>query len=327
MRRRDLLGLTVAGGILPAGCSREGRSRLIRVGVSPFMQSSGFYLANELGYFADVGLGAKVVYAGSGELVPLLAGGQMDVAMLALTPALVNALARGARFRLVAARGQLAPQCTMTGNLYWRRDFAPPGAEGLRKLRGKRIALRGGPTVSGFFLDQVLATVGMTVADVKVVPVGGNEALAAFRNGEVDVLNGGQFLDRDLTELAPELIVGFRVSDILPDFQVSHVQYGPTLLDEKHEAGAAFLRAYFRGVRAFREGATPEFLRTRARDEGMDPSYLDHICRDSISADGVISLEDLRRFIEWSVAKGYSETPVDPAAAVDTRFLEMGAGG
>ena len=65
MRRRDLLAVGFAGAGLGAGvgCSRHGSfsPRTLRVHATRQLNMSSFYLARELGFFRDLGLGLEVI--------------------------------------------------------------------------------------------------------------------------------------------------------------------------------------------------------------------------------------------------------------------------
>ena len=84
------------------------------------------YLADELGFFRDVGLALDVQpLTETTQLIPLLAAGQIDVTFAGATPAMLNAVAQGARTRIVAARDIAVPGCTQ--EVHGHRKSFPDG--------------------------------------------------------------------------------------------------------------------------------------------------------------------------------------------------------
>jgi ABC-type nitrate/sulfonate/bicarbonate transport system substrate-binding protein len=324
MWRREALRLSVTGAAaLAAGCARETRGeRSLRVATSPYVLNSGFYVAQELGHFRNAGIEIEDSLPGtSSDAIPLLAAGEIDVALFALSPALLNAIAAGARIRIVAARGVITPDCSTSPALYWRRDEFPSGVEGLRQLRGKRLAVGRLTTPSDFEFHMVLDELGMNMDEFEVLRLPSAEGMAALRSGQVDGMFGFGYIDRDLTEIAPELMVGLQLSDLFPTFQFSHVIFGERLLRSEVSLGSDFLEAYLEGVRDFRDGATPGFLEASALD--FDEESPRQVCRTGISTDGALDSSDLTTYVRWAVRLGYVEKQVSASDLIDTRFLDL----
>jgi hypothetical protein len=112
----------------------------------------------------------------------------------------------------------------------------------------------------------------------------------------------------------------------LGDFQYSHVVFGPRLLDDDIATGAAFMRAYLRGVRAFVGGDTPRFLDDFARRFHMKLELVKAACRNNISLTGEIRLADLERWLAWAASKGYLTRTLGTQEIVDLRFQEAARG-
>ena len=79
-----------------SGC-RTGPLRTVRVSTLPRFVLAPLYLAEELGFFRDVGLELDIQpLADTTQMIPLLAGGRIDVTFAGATAALFNAIANGA---------------------------------------------------------------------------------------------------------------------------------------------------------------------------------------------------------------------------------------
>ncbi len=326
MLRRTLLTAWPACA-LAASRGRSAPIRL-RVSVGPFLNMSPFFVGYEAGYFAQAGFDVQVERAiGSVQAIPLAAGGQLDVCFLAQSAPFLNAVARGARIRIVAGRDIASAACRPVGAVYARRRAYPNGIASLRVFRGKKVAVSG--TLGGtthFALDILLKHAGMQEGDVEVVALRSGESMVALRSGAVEALVSNS------TDFAPmlesfQLVQGPSLGDVLPGFQYSHVLFGRALLDGDVNAGARFLRVWLRSAREFLAGKTPAFLDEFAINNGLDPKLVRAGCRDGFTHDGGIHTKDLQYYIDWAVSKGYCATRLNANACIDGRFLAaLGSG-
>jgi NitT/TauT family transport system substrate-binding protein len=326
MRRRRFL--SVAGGVLGsvwAGCSRRaGRMPpgTVRVAVAPFLTMSSFYLARELGFFSSYGLDLEVrELPVTMQRIPLLAGGEIDVAFSTLSPAFINAVARGASVKIVAGREIASVDCGDIGALYANRKAFSDGLTNLALLRGKRISIVRKAGIGEFWLEAILDSAGLRSDEVQIVELGKAEGMAALLGGAID---GRLFLDfeKDPAALSPEVVRVIGLAKVIPNFQVSHVVFGGRLLNADVSVGARFLAAYLRGAQEFLRGRTPRFMEEYARANGLDPKRTREACRNTFTPDGSIDFRSLQKFIDWAVRKGYCPQPLDAAQLVDSRFLE-----
>ena len=82
------------------------------------------------------------------------------------------------------------------------------------------------------------------------------------------------------------------------------------------------LRAYFRGAREFVAGRSPRFVDQLIQDQHLDPKQvqLRQLCRAGYVLDGHIQMEDLQKFIDWSVDQKLTPAPVQALQLVDPGF-------
>jgi NitT/TauT family transport system substrate-binding protein len=322
--RRDFLG--TAGGVLAAavpGCKRRGAGsrRRLKVAVVPQLTTAPIHLAVEMGYFAQAGVDVSVVeVANPAQILLLLAGGEIDASLGSMTSAFLNAVARGSKVRIVAGRTIVTTACETGDRLYMRRAAYPDGLKDIRLLRGKRIAISRKATAAEFFLDTMLASAGMTQRDVQLSTLARAEAVAALIGGRIDAVMDHQF-ERDVQEIARQVVRGPRVAELLPNFQYAHVLFGAKVLAEDLSQGVGLLAGYLRGSREFLRGRTPKFMDEFARVNHLDPERTRAACRNFFTPDGSIQVGDLDRFVAWAGKKGYITAPLKAADLVDTRFL------
>jgi NitT/TauT family transport system substrate-binding protein len=323
MNRRCFIALAGAfAGIGHDACAPRAKSNTIRVSSNPYFAMSGLYLAQELGYFADAGLQIKIErIATTVQAMPLAAEGKLDVVFCGSSPALVNAIAKGSRLRIVAGREIAAPSCSDFSVLYGRRAVFPGGLGDLSLLKGKRIAADHAAIFGHFGLDMVLASAGMTAEELGVLKMGRAELLTAFLSGKLDAIIASDCARR-FARVRDQIVRGISLADVLPNFQISFIVFGARLLDSDPGAGVKFLSAYLRGAREFLAGKTPKFHDELAISSGMDPAEARKACRDSFVSDGRIDLPSIDRFIQWARVKEFCPVPIQAAQLVDMRFLE-----
>lgn len=320
---RITLGMPALGWL---GCAPRGAvtdSRPLRISAARRLSMSSLYLALESGYFRQLGLDVRVHNIGnSSEALPLLAGGGVDVFFHTVTPSFINAVAKGARVKIVASREIASSTCGHFGSIYGTRESFPGGLADLKHLKGKRIAIGRTIGLTEFALDLHLLNVGLSRNDVDVVLMRHPDAVAALVGGEVDAIVSHEEYDTDLAGVSSRIIRSIGLAEILPNFQYSFVAYGRTLLDGNPGPGSKFLAAYLRAAREFLGGKTPRFMEDFSRSNGLDVDAVLRGCRETFVPDGRIDLKSLEYYVNWAAKKGYCPMPVEAAQLVDTRFLD-----
>lgn len=321
MLRRTLLK-SLPGAALATTAARAAAPVRLRVSVGPYINMCPFYWGYESGYFAGAGFDIQVVQSiGSTQAIPLAAGGRLDVCFLAQSPPLLNAVARGARIRIVAGRDVASATCRPIGAVYARRRAYPNGLRDLRVLRGKKVAVSGNlGGATHFALDLLLERAGIRTSDVETVGLGTGEGLAALRSGAVEayVASATDYTQvMDTLQLAP----GPSLGDVLPGFQYSHILFGSALLDGDVGVGARFLAVWLRSAREFAAGSSPKFMDEFAKANDLDPKAVRGGCRGGLLLDGAIRTKDLQFYIDWAARKGFCPAGLKAATCVDGRFL------
>ncbi len=322
-RRRFIVlcGSLAGAGLI--GCANGRKFRTLRVSANPHFSMSPLYLAQELGYFAAAGLKVEVKQVpNSSQAIALAAGESLDIVFSSASAAMVNAVAKGARLKIVAGREIAAPDCSDVVTLYGRRSVFPGGIQDLRQLTGKRVAANLDASLSGFCVDTILAREGITVQELGILKMRGSESIPALLAGRIDAVFVSDF-SRRYRQVADAIFRGVGLSEVLPNHQYSYILFGSTLLDGDPDAGGEFLSAYLRGSREFLNGRTPKFHDELARSNGIDPIAARKACRNTFVPDGRIDFSSLDRFIHWAAIKGHCLEPVPAEQLTDMRFLEM----
>lgn len=292
----------------------------LRVAVLPYLSFGPIFLAYDEGDFASVGLEIDLVRFGrSVEAIPALDRGDLDVAGGTLSLALFNAVARGSRVRIVADKGYVPRDGCAYSGLLARRALGPEPRLTRDGLRGLRIAADR-TSYTGYYLDKVLASVGLGPEDVEMVNVPDEILGDALDRGRVDLAHTTEpWLSRLVAEGHGRLWV--TPQDVLPDSQYAYLFFGPTLLDRDPEAGYRFLTAYLRGVRRYLEGKTSRNLAILSARTGLDPERLAAACWPRFRAGGEVDPESLRDFQQWGRSRGLLDAGLPADFVWDPSFI------
>jgi NitT/TauT family transport system substrate-binding protein len=324
-RRKALAGIGAALATAPGwGQAKRSGGALtkVRMGVAPRITFAPVHLADERGLFRAQGLDVEFVeFGGQVETLPALISGAVDAAMMTFTPAICNAIGRGARIRIVAGRDFLSPECADQGALYYRTERFAMGLD-KSDWKGIRVALSSDSNSVLFYLSQLLETRGLTDTDVELSRMRPQDAVAAATAGRIDLFFGSgmpEYLEGGLPKTFQRSAI---VTQTLGPFQISYVMFGPKLLDADPAIGASLLRAYLQGVRRFEAGEDPKFVDELAQRLHMDRRTIT-ACRANTTPTGEIRTKDIERWMKWGVARKQAPDSVTVNQMIDLRFQPL----
>ena len=294
----------------------------MKVFLAPYLSFAPFFIAQEEGYFADQGLQIEFVkMKTSAEAIPALAQGELDVAAGTIKTGTLNAMARGAKIKVVADKGYIAPTgCTSTA-LMARRALAEAGElDGPAELQGRRIAIEP-PTLEGYYVEKLLNTAGLTLDDVETVDIPTPAELEALEKGTIDLTGTSEpWVTRILQ--AGHGVIWMPAQEVIPDLQWALIAYGPTLLDDNPDAGRRFMVAYLKAVRQYNQGKTERNLELLAEFTGLEQELLTQACWLQFRHNGEINVQSVLDFQAWALEKGFLDRVVTEDQFWDSSFIE-----
>ncbi|MBX5493045.1 MAG: ABC transporter substrate-binding protein [Chloroflexi bacterium] len=333
------LTLLVASGPHPARAARQESSirsllagvgaqlQPVRVGIVAIASEVGLFLAQERGYLAEQGLTADFVrFEGGAQVAAPLSIGELEVGSGPVSAALFNGINRGLEVRIAAPQSRYEPGYSQLW-LSVRQDLADTVRD-YPDLRGRTIAVLTLASTSELLVERALQRGGLSLNDVSLVQLGPGDQLTAFANRAIDA---GLLIEPQATIAADRgLATRWReAAEWSPGVQVSNILYGPNFTQRNVDAGQRFMLAYLKGVRDYydaiiagrgdREAVIATLMRytplqDRALYDRMRWAYLD----PNLALDE----DDLRATMQWFVARGLVDRPVDLATAVDRRFAD-----
>jgi NitT/TauT family transport system substrate-binding protein len=288
----------------------------------PYLSFAPFFIAEEEGYFAEQALEIEFVeFKQSAEAVPALVHGDLDVASGSISPSLLNAVARGARIRFVAGLNYTAPSGCTSNALMARRALVEAGQlDSVSQLKGRRIDVNRA-NFAGFYVDKLLNTAGLTLDDVTIEDIPAPAELEALEKGSLDLTTAGEpWVTRMLK--AGNAVIWKPAEQVIPDFQIQFILYGPTLLDENPDVGRRFMVVYLKGAQQYNQGKTERNLEILAKYTELDRELLMQVCWPAIRDDGQINVQSVLDYQAWAVEKGYLDSPVTEDQFWDPSFVE-----
>ncbi len=297
---------------------------LVRVARSTFLTNAPILIADEEGYFAREGIRIEYmeIPLNSVQALPPLQRGDVDVVAATTSIGLLNGVASGATFRMVADRGFVDPNACEASGVIGRGSL----------FKGKKIdaALLKGRNVStnpvghtGYTLSRFLEQYGLTLKDMKILRLAPNVELQAMHSGAIDIVTRNDPYMHALLKDGDTLLAGAKT--LVPNTNAAVLVYGPGFLVRNRELGLRFMKGYLRGVRQYNLGHTPRNLDVISRRLGIARADLSEMCWPSTRPDGAIDDNTLADYQRWAVTTGRLKEVAPASRLIDTTFASQAA--
>ncbi len=171
-----ILATVVAVFSIISGCQPQSTKQVYRIGLGPWIGFGPLYLAQEKGFFKEVGIQPELtVITGLAERNSSLKSGKVD------------ALAAPVDYFVLSAGNRLETTTVMAIDESVGGDgiVAKKSIESFQDLKGKKVAFQRG-LPSEFFLRALLQRNGMSLDDLETFDMETAQAGAAFIAGQVD---------------------------------------------------------------------------------------------------------------------------------------------
>ena len=308
-----------------AACSRApATEERVRLAIGTYLTDAVEIVAHERGIFAAHGVDVELVpVRDSGTVLATLLAGEVDAAACApLNARCFNVVERGADVRFVLARSHYAPDGCAHDAFVVRADLVRSGrVTGPESLRGLRLASE--PTGSNYFyFSRLLASGGLSVADVELVAVQSEARRDALAQGRVDVVTATEPRVTRLTR-GGAAVLWRRVADVLPGFQSSYLIFGRRLLVERRDLGVRLAAALLEAARELREeGKSMRHLEALARWTKIDVGELGEMCWPAPPRDARPDPLTLADYQKWALANGLIDAVTPYGGLVDAGFVD-----
>lgn len=299
----------------------------LQVGFIPILGFAPYFVAEEKGYFEEVGLEVELQPFVSGDpMIAPLSTGQLDVGGGEFGPALMNAIDQDLDVQIV---GALASQPAGLGAvpLLESADVADE-IETVADLQERTVAVNVEMGMAEYLLNEALESEGLSIDDVNLTNIPFPEIPGALERGAVDAavlphpLAGGAIRDG----FAEVLMEGDQIADPANP-QNGSIYFGQRLLEEENrEVGIRFLEAYLKAARdLFGDGWTaPENVEIISTRTEVPPPAIEGGVPYFFEPNGVLNEPSLEDIGAYHVGRGYTEfdEPLPLDEVVFTDFLD-----
>ena len=333
---RLLVPLLVAGGLagllgVPAG-SAQSRPTPVKVGVLKLTSSAPIFVGVEKGFFREQGIEPELVYfQAAAPIATALAAGQLDVGATGLTAALYNIVLGGEKLWIVADKGREWPGYPLVA-IVVQKELWDAGVRSIRDLKGKRIGVTQLGSTFHYHIGNILEKDGLTLADVKIVPLQAMPAtMEALRGKQVDAILVPQPFPGTAEAQGFGKILAW-AGDLYP-WQIATVFYSQKFAADRERA-VAFMRGYVKASRYYFDAALvqkdgrivpgvhyAEVVEITARYTGARPEII-RLGFPYQDRNGRLLVTDIERQMTWWVANGFMKKALPLGSIVDTSFVE-----
>jgi NitT/TauT family transport system substrate-binding protein len=303
------------------------------VGIIPLASGGPFFIAQERGYFQELGLTVEFTHVRNYyESLPAVATGQLQVAPCASNVGCSNALHRGTDLRIVADVNSAGRTEKSRGGsaLVVRKDLWENGTIGRpQDLVGRTVYLIAGEgTAQHGVIVRWLRRNGVDPSAVAWGSMPPADQLVALGNGAIEV----GYLSEPITTAA-------RVRDVTrplatleemdPDARSLYLMYNTGIDQLGPQVGERFMVAYLRGVRdqlnAFEYGIDQDEVISILTEQTVinDPAVYRQMKYTWVDPDGAVNRAGLQDDADLFYELGLLKEPVDLTGVFEPKYAQF----
>ena len=325
-RRILFLFLVISSLLLPSIClsaDRQGKSLVsLKALLTPFISFAPFFIAEEEGYFSEQGLDVHFINLDdASKAIPSLLKGDLDIVGGTISVSMLNAMAKGEKMRLVADKAYIsATGCDHFALIARKDSIKGVNISDPAYLKGKKVAVKPARSTE-YYLEKILEKSGLTIHDIIAINIPDEIIIEAIKNRNIDfAVTAEPWITRAID--TGQGMVWIPAKQIIPDWQIAIVLYGPNLIDKYPDSGNKFMVAYLKAVRQYNKGKTKRNLDIINKYTGLTNEFLIRSCWAPLRDDGQIHIQSILDFQSWAFRKGYIDKPATKDQIWDPRFIE-----
>lgn len=302
---------------------------VVKVGSSPVTSSAGVFLAIEQGYFAEYGVKVDISYfkSSAAQMPALLSSGSLDVGCGNSGAGIWNAIAEGAKIRVVADKGSpQVPHNYMA--LLVRSDHIKSGRyKSPADLKGMKMGITNFGTTLQIITVDALEAAGLTSNDVQFEKMGYSQIDAALYSGALDA-------SMQLEPYITKAQLGGYAEIVAESYDYRKVQQSAAIyfsedFATKHEdLAVGFMCAYLKGVRDYRnamlKGVNKDkivaMLKKHVQIE--DDRVWQNMRPVCLNPNGYVRRDMIISDLLWHIKNGYVDSMPNVDKAIDHSFVD-----
>ncbi len=232
----------------------------IRLGLQNFLSYATTFIAIDKGYFKEVGLEMEstMIRGGGTATFSQVLAGQLDISSGAITASMINAVAQGANFKVIADKGQIRDGYS-TNELWITRALHDGGVKDITGLRGKQVATSGVGASDWLILGMMADKFGLSLTgkDILAANLPAPQRGKALESGTVA---GAILVEPFIANVdAKKAVRLMQITDVLPVFQTAVFYANESFVKTNGAAVEKFLSAMRK--------ATAEYMKNPKADD------------------------------------------------------------
>lgn len=297
----------------------------VKVGALRLSSTAPIFIGMDKGFFEAEGVKVEPVwFKAAAPIAVAMASGDIDVGATGLTAALYNSIAQGMKITVVADKGREWPNYKLTAIIVNPEQWKA-GVRDLKDLKGKRVGITQMGSTFHYILGNLLEKKGMSLSDVKVVPLG---SVASMRDTVItNQIESAFLVQPHITAVEKEgkAHVLLWAGDHLP-YQIAANFYGEKFMKNR-SAAVAFMKGYIRSCRYYydhsltkKEG--PQYqevinIISKYTEEKPDAVAL---ALPYMDRNGELYAEDIQKQLDWYERNGMISKKMSASELVDLSF-------
>lgn len=323
-KKAFLIGLTTLLLMITLITSSWGMTT-VKVGALRLSNTAPLFIGMDKRFFELEGIKVEPVWFKAAQPIAVaLATGDIDVGATGVTAGLYNSIAQGMKISIVADKGREWPGYKLTALLVDTEQWKA-GVRELKDLRGKRVGVTQIGSTFHYMLGNILEKKGMSLSDVKVVPLG---SLNSMRDTLITHQIESVFLNQPFVTAIEKNGTGnvlLWVGDHLP-YQIAAIFYGEKLTKNRG-AALSFMKGYIRSCRYYydhaltkKEGAPyQEILDLISKYTKEKPDVI-ALALPYNDRNGELLVEDIQKQLDWYHRNGMVSKKSSSSEMVDLSF-------
>ena len=277
-----------------------------------------------------------VYFQAAAPIATALAAGQLDVGATGLTAALYNIVLGGEQLWIVADKGREWPGYPLVA-IVVQKELWDAGLRSVKDLKGRRIGVTQLGSTFHYHIGNILEKDGLTLADVKIVPLQTMAAcMEALKGRQVDAILVPQPFPGTAEAQGFGKILAW-AGDLYP-WQIATVFYSKAFAANRRKA-VAFMKGYVKASRYYfdavlvqKDGHTvpgpnyDEVVAITAKYTGAPPAII-KLGFPFQDKNGRLLVTDIERQMKWWQANGFIKRTLPLQKIVDSSFVEEAAKG
>lgn len=247
LTRRQFGAVTLCGSLAGAAAARAATGETVQLGVLPLTSHAPTFIAEAKGYFAKTGLAARLVSFQAAEpMAVAIASGDVDFGVTAITGALVSLADKGV---VKVIGGALAEKSGIEGQkILVSKKAHDEGVTSPARLKGRTFGITTAGSSFQYMAYKIAQKEGFPAAAIRLQPLQKVPVLiAALKSGRIDAWTIVPNIADLLTKGGGVFEIG-RISDYIPDYQVTTVFTSTANIEKRRGLVERYLAAYSQGV-------------------------------------------------------------------------------